>query len=340
MLKKIIIAVLIILVAAFLYFVYWGSRPTLSANYYDQLRNHIKLRVQKPDTMTAMTFNVGYMSGMTNNLPVDRDYSLFANNLERAISLVDRYHPSFVGLQEVDFIAERSFYQNQLDSIVVRCEYPWSFRSVNWDKRYVPFPYWPFSDHFGNVISGQAILSDYPVTNAQRLVLKRPDQFFLRDAFYISRLLQFTDVDLGGISIRVMNVHLEAFDEETRIAQAKTVKDIYELYSDRFAIIIMGDFNSEPPSEESGSEAMKIILSAKNIRSAIDLEDYNKNKEINYTYSSEEPQRKIDYILYNDNFIKKIDAKVLHEAGEISDHLPVYFKFYIYHEIDFFRPFR
>ena len=47
----------------------------------------------------------------------------------------------------------------------------------------------------------------------------------------------------------------------------------------------------------------------------------------NYTFSSGEPVEKIDYIFYNTKYIEKIDSRVVVEAKEISDHLPVLMRF-------------
>ena len=120
---------------------------------------------------------------------------------------------------------------------------------------------------------------------------------------------------------------------------AERVRRMYELYKDRFAILLIGDFNSSPPGAANGSKAMEVLMGAEDIRSAIDLLDYEQNPAPHYTFSSATPDRMIDFVLYNENFITKVDAKVLSEAGEISDHLPVYFEFFIHKEIGFFRQF-
>jgi len=47
-----------------------------------------------------------------------------------------------------------------------------------------------------------------------------------------------------------------------------------------------------------------------------------------YTFDSRDPSEMIDYIFYNDKIVP-IEFKVLHDSCEISDHLPVFFKFII-----------
>lgn len=341
MLKKslIVLSSILVIIIAFLgYVIYWGSQPTMDKANYHGINNYGPDWQDQTDTLSIMTYNIGYMSGMTNNRSVETNYSLFDANLEKAISLIDIYHPNIIGFQEIDFVSQRSFYQNQMDSIALRSEYAWGYRSINWDKRYVPFPYWPTRNQFGNVLSGQAVLSDFQFFEVQTLTLQRPDLPFYYDPFYLDRLVQVTDIAVGDKILKVMNVHLEAFDKEARLLQAAKVKFFYDLYADRFPLLLIGDFNSLPPGEGE-KDAMDIIMEGKHIRSAIDLEDYERSKSSYYTYSSEEPKRMIDYILYNSNFIEKVESKVVGEAREISDHLPVYFKFYVSRQIEFFKGF-
>jgi len=52
-----------------LIFYYWGSGGSLNQN---QLHQEISLKAdqrQSSDTFSIMTYNLGYLSGMTNNLP-------------------------------------------------------------------------------------------------------------------------------------------------------------------------------------------------------------------------------------------------------------------------------
>jgi endonuclease/exonuclease/phosphatase family metal-dependent hydrolase len=337
-LKKILIGFGLFVITgliAFIVFFFWASQTTLDKDNYDFLRDNRRSSVELGDTISVMTFNVGYMSGMTNNSNQERSYELFEDNLNNCIQLLRKYHPNIIGFQEIDVSSDRSYYQNQLDSLEYYVWYRTHYRSVNWDRRYVPFPYWPPSAHFKSIISGQGILTDYEITNAQNIVLERPDIGFLREAFYLDRLLQVVDINTRKGPVKVMNVHLEAFDAETRLKQAQVVKRIYELYADRMPVILMGDFNSELPGEIN-SDAIELILSAKKISSLIDPKEYEMNPELYYTFSSRNPERMIDFVFYNTNYFKKIEGSVLREAEEISDHLPLYGKLHLYRQNTFF----
>lgn len=271
------------------------------------------------DTLSVITYNIGYLSGMTNNLPVERHESLFKENLSAAVNVVKGEAPGIMALQEVDFSSSRSLKWNQLDSLAERIGYPVAYRSVNWDIRYVPFPYWPISSHFGRVCSGQSILSAYPVSSEYTEVLAaREDRSSLFNLFYLDRLLQILDVTIGDRVVKVMNVHLEAFDQPTRLRQSLRVRQVYDSLATDWPVILMGDFNSEPPGGNTTEDAMDLIMKAKYIRSAV-VPVHGQD----FTFNTAEPSVMIDYILYNENHLRAVEAKVVREAGQISDHFPV-----------------
>jgi len=290
---------------------------------------------ERSDTLSVVTFNIGYLSGMTNNLAVERVEELYHQNLSVALKTLERIEADMIGLQEVDFGSQRSFMYNQLDSLALQLDYPYAYRSVNWDKKFVPFPYWPLGHQFGKMLSGQAILSMFPVVNPQTITLIKPiNTSFVYNAFYIDRLVQVCDLVLApGDTIRVMNLHLEAFDKETRLAQAETVKQLFESYSDQLPVLLIGDFNS-PPEYLQPDDAMSVIMSAKHIRSAVDSLTYESSPASFNTFNSREPYQMIDYILYNENFITSVGQSVISETGEISDHLPLLMKFVLRGEND------
>lgn len=105
------------------------------------------------------------------------------------------------------------------------------FQFVNWDKKYVPFAYWPINTHFGSLVSGQVILSKYPIITSERVVLLGVEKaLFYRDAFYLERLAQVAKVLIQSKEIVVINVHLEAFDRATRLLQFEEVLQLFNKY--------------------------------------------------------------------------------------------------------------
>ena len=291
------------------------------------------------DTFTVMTYNIGYLSGMTNNEPVERDPSLFRRNMDQTVELIREADPDFVALQEVDFGAHRSLYVNQLDTLATRLGYTAASQAVNWDKRYLPFPYWPPSVHFGRVLSGQALLSRYPIRAHQRLELARTSRPFWSDAFYLDRLAQVSIVDIGGWPLAIINVHLEAFEEETREQQARQLRTLYDRYeAKQIPILLIGDFNSLRPGDRSmvppgqrsalsGDKTMEIIMKELNLDAAVP-ESAVLTSEIRGTYPADDPRYKIDHIFYRRDRIKKTGTQIVCGAPDPpSDHCAVALSF-------------
>ena len=242
---KYIFRVLFVLIVAFVVFFFWASSSTLNKNEYAKIVNYSVDNTIKNDTVfSIVTYNIGYLSGMTNNLPVAKPKSLFDDNLRKVLSETKKINPDIIAFQEIDYDASRSYHTNQ-EKEIANLGYGYAARAINWDERYVPFPYWPFSMHFGKVVSGQTILSKYPLKEHQRMVLERvADAPFHRDAFYLERLAQIVKVTLNNKDVILINVHLEAFDKTTREKQFEEVLEIFNRYKKKYPTILLGDFNS------------------------------------------------------------------------------------------------
>ncbi len=287
-----------------------------------------------------MTYNIGYLSGMTNNLPVKTTADFFDDNLRKVNRVFSIIQPDFIGFQEIDFCSKRSFYRNQLDSLAQHTSYGYAALAVNWDKNYVPFPYWPPAAHFGRVLSGQALLSRYPIESQERIVLERPENLaFFYDPFYLDRLAQVVKVDVGRTLV-IVNVHFEAYNKQTRERQAETVLQICRNYIEEYPLLLIGDFNSLPPQTESTKEfpakkssglekeeTIRLFLNEKFIEAAFPYSMYVKDEKSTHTFPSADPTKKIDYIFYNSNKIQPIESYVASMSDQASDHLPVVMRF-------------
>ncbi len=330
---RIFTVVIFSILVVFTILFFWASSSKRNVNDYAGVTFYnYKIKSVKNDTMSIITYNIGYLSGMTNNQPVKPDIGLFSGNLSKAIKLINAYHPTFIGLQEIDFSARRSFYFNQMDTIAEKANFLSAGYVVNWDKRYVPFPYWPIQVHFGEIVSGQAVLSKYPLLSNRRIVLPKPQNNpFYYNAFYLDRLIQIVEVDLENQILIIINVHLDAYDSETREEQSEILLEVIKKYFYDFPLLLIGDFNTEPPftmGNEYGEKTIQNILSLPGIHMSIKESDYKLRPEDYFTFSSRDPHEKIDYIFYNDKILP-VESFVIRSAGEISDHLPIFFKFII-----------
>lgn len=317
---KVLIKSFAVLFAILLVFFFWASSPTLDESSYAQLsKKTCPISIDNDSIYSIVTYNIGYLSGMTNNKAVIKPKKMFDNNLEKVLTEFKKVNPDIIAFQEIDYDASRSYNVNQ-EQEILNLGYPYSAKGVNWDERYLPFPYWPPSVHFGKVVSGQSIVSKYPLKDYERIILERvSDSPFYRKVFYLDRLLQVVKVVLEDQEVVIMNVHLEAFDKGTREKQLNKVIDLFKQYAKTNPTILLGDFNSDPNYEDA---VIKKVFSIPNIGNAA----YSKN---NYelTFDSENPFERLDYIFYTKKSIEYIDGKVLKAFGSASDHLPLEMKF-------------
>ena len=300
-------------------FFFWASSPNYSLNDYSKLiiNNH-PVKFNKDSVYSIITYNIGYLSGMTNNKAIAKPKDLFDKNLEKVKKEFRLLNSDFIAFQEIDYASARSYKVNQQNEIA-ELGYNFLAQAINWDKTYVPFPYWPPSMHFGRMLSGQSILSKYPLKNHQRIVLERvKNNPFYRDALYLERLAQVVTVTIENKDVIIINVHLESYDKPTRERQLDVVIDLFNKYKNDYPTILLGDFNSDIKYE---NPAINKILTLNNIGNAAFESSYD------FSFSSANPFKRIDYIFYSKNSIELIESRVLKQFGEASDHLPIEMKF-------------
>lgn len=324
--KKIVVS-LVLIVIAFLGFYIWASSGELNSDTdrYAIYNNSTSGALEK-DTLSIMTFNIGYLSGMTNNKAVERTKALFDANANSLLQLLDENSIEILALQEIDFGSSRSFEVNQLELIQKKGNYNFAAKAINWDKNYVPFPYWPVHLQFGKIQSGQALVSRYPILSNTVEVLEKPvDRPFYYNDFYLDRLIQTSKISINGRELSVMNIHLEAFSEKTRAIHLEHVFDTFKALVAKGPAILLGDFNeSLLPMEAS---LMQKFYSQPGFGHAISTSQVTDFGGDNYTFSAETPKVKIDYIFYSSDSIEMIDAKTISNTNLLSDHLPVMMRF-------------
>lgn len=324
--KKLAIS-LVIIIISFISFYVWATSGEFNSDeeryfiYSDNNSNYIE-----KDTFSIMTFNIGYLSGMTNNKAIERTQELFDNNEESLIELLNKESVDILAMQEIDFSSSRSFEIDQFKSILNEGEFNHGAKALNWDKHYVPFPNWPLHLQFGKIQSGQALVSRFPILNNDVEILVKPiDQPFYYNDFYLDRLIQTTKLSLNGKELTIMNIHLEAFSEKTRALHLEQVFKRFKEAAAQGPSILLGDFNESVFPLESS--LMSPFYNQSNFGEAISLNRLSENAKEHFTYSAESPKVKIDYIFYSSNFIEMLQAKTISETKLLSDHLPVMMRF-------------
>jgi len=311
---------LVIIIIAFIAFFFWASSSTLNSTEYkvvSELEN--KVKPENDTVFSIVTYNIGYLSGMTNNRAIEKPKQLFDNNMNKVLLETKNVNPDIIAFQEIDYNASRSYNVNQ-ETEIAALGFNYAARAVNWDERYLPFPYWPIKMHFGKVVSGQSIISKYPLKEHQRIVLQRVEsEPFYRDAFYLERLAQVVKVVLNGQEVVLINIHLEAFDKATRVNQFEEVLAIFNKYKNDYPTILLGDFNSRARDKDAVIQKMFAMKGVGN--AAFDMNN------LGNTFDTKNPFERIDYIFYTKNSIEYISGKVLNQFEQASDHLPVEMQF-------------
>ena len=310
---------------AFVVFYLWataGSYP--SQKYEDILTYEAEPAPSKSDVFSLVSYNIGYLSGLTNLEAVERPKALFDDNLANVTAPFQAINPDIIAFQEIDIDSERSYGVNQLDALANALTLGHGGLAINWDKNYVPFPYWPISAHFGRIVSGQAVLSRYPILKNQRVVLEKvASRPFFYKAVYLDRLAQVTQIELQERTLVVINVHLEAFDNPTRFNQTRAVREMAETYAQEYPVLLVGDFNSALNRPEEGERSIEILAESELFTSALPKDQW----ETQPTFPSEPPEYKLDYLFYTPATIDLQDTRVITEVGTASDHLPLMMTF-------------
>ena len=327
--KGIVATTGLLLIALVAFFLWASAAGRAQKQYVEIFTNEGEVIPPSTDTFTVISYNIGYLSGLTNNQAVERTESLFEQNQQTAIAALSDLQADFIGFQEIDIAAKRSYQVNQVQTLAKALGFGSAAIVINWDKNYLPFPYWPPSAHFGRIVSGQAVLSRYPIQLNQRIVLEKvKGQPFFYQAFYLDRIAQVTQVDLKGQSLVLINCHLEAFDSPTRTQQTQAVLGLAEMYAADHPVLLIGDFNSDlNREEEKADRSINLILQSDRLKSAFPKAQLEAGTMA--TFPSDAPQSTLDYIFYTPETIAPIEWRVVSEAAQASDHLPVMMRFQI-----------
>lgn len=317
-------------------FLYYAARPALS----EQQLPRVGVRVigpptdapaVPPDRLRLVTYNIGYASGFMNNLGPIVKREEHDRYLEQIVATLRALRPDIVGLQEMDFFARRSFDVNQLEYIAARLGLPYVAHVVTWNLNYLPWPYWPPQLHYGRIVSGQAVLSRYPIVKHRVHTFPKPsEQPFWKQWFYLDRVVQQATIQIGAQPLIVWHTHLEAFEEGTRVQQAEQLGAMVAAANTPWQFVL-GDLNSvsqwrpdvdlaQRERQHNSRAALDRLVERGGLRNA-------EPHESMLTYPSWDAIRKLDHIL-------STPSLPLRDAGVVtgvlaSDHLPVWAEYAI-----------
>jgi endonuclease/exonuclease/phosphatase family metal-dependent hydrolase len=249
------IGAVVLLLAAAGAFLLWASAGRQSPGTFDGPVHDYGAGTDESaepgSSLVVMTWNIAYAHGPGSEgtgysiLPEDEA----AARLARIGNVIRDSGADVALLQEVDFDSDRSHRVDQLEALARYTGLRYAARAVTWRARYVPFPYWPPSGHWGRMESGGAVLSRYPVKTNSVTLHPKPDAYSLiHNAFYLFRYSQVVTIRRGGRELRVVNSHLDAYDRPNREEQAKALAiGVRDLVSSGGVDVLGGDMNAPPP---------------------------------------------------------------------------------------------
>lgn len=338
---KMLLGILLLVLICLASFLAWSSYPwTLDSDSSGRLltvASEAPTDVsENPSVIKVLTFNIGFLFGRGSEGPgyEFRERSFYESTLKDVSQQMRDWGADVVLLQEVDFRASRSHDINQAQFIAQHAGYPYVAEAISWASNYVPFPFWPVKNHFGRMESGGAILSRYPLSfHEVRLLPKPKSQAWWYNLFYPSRYFHSVDVKLGDKKLKVVNLHLEAFDKENRKSQLEIIVNfLHQTPVD----LVAGDFNMLPHSatKRSGfynsdnyeNDSSFNVMTESGLQEVIPDSIYAKEESLYFTFPAWDPDRRLDYIWYRPD-LKMMKAEVLPSAS--SDHLPLRASFQI-----------
>lgn len=325
--------------------IYWMASPQMEVgeyegNFYtvDVLTEHSKM-LDVSDTLRVMSWNLAWAYGLGSEgsgyKPMPEDF-IKAKLDSMAQVLLDNTIDILI-VQEIDFASARSHYINQADYLAKKSGLINVAPVVSWEAHYIPFPYWPPKRHFGEMKSGGALLSRYPIRfHTYRLHELPQSNAWWYNLFYLFRYSQFVNIGSDSLNFTISNNHLEAFDKANRENQAQIlVKDIQAFKDD--LLLFGGDLNTVPnesavkynfddyTEDDYRNDRTLEILSG--LTDSQEPKSSDTDISVYFTFPGNHPNRKLDYLFVNKRF-KSTEVKVI-DTGGLSDHRPLLITIFI-----------
>ncbi len=199
------------------------------------------------DTLLVMTWNIKYGGGdidfwwacYDDRVLMTEEEVLY--NLERVADYIKRADPDILLLQEVAVDSKQAAYVDQMQYLLDHTDLNYGVYASMWRVQNAP------SDGLGRADLGPAILSRWPLDNAERIGLPlRTDQDPLTTYFYLRRCILKARVPQLD-SLYVVTVHTAAWQAETRVKHIDRFKEELDaIDADGGLFVAGGDLNTLP----------------------------------------------------------------------------------------------
>ncbi len=205
--------------------------------------------------------------------------------LSAIADLLAQQELDLVVVNEIDFWASPSWYQNQARILAREAGFPFWVEQRNYDASLFWLAY----------KSGNAVLSRFPITEAQ--LVQYPNGRTAERLLFGEKQGVLTTVELRpGLSVRLLAVHLDHASEDARIRSVEVIERIRR--RSPTPLILAGDFNSTakgfPHSEvdSRGQSAVQLLLEAQAYWTAPTISPGVDD----FTFPSRRPEKVIDWV--------------------------------------------
>ena len=307
------------------------------------------------DTLNVVTWNIRFGIGRANWFGDScGDLVLFDNEtiidgLELLAQKITEMDADILLLQEVDTDSKRSAYIDQVQWLLDHTSMNYGVYASMWEVQFVP------SDGLGRVNTGNAILSKWPLSEAERIQLSlRGDQDALTKAFYVRRNVLKAVVNYPGNPFWAVDIHASAFsNDDTKQKQFLEFKDVLDEINSKGELFVAGgDLNELPPGatknnyceedrcpdelpeDDEGcdfsNETTWINPLYDTYVPSVSLVDYQQNEQLYFTHASTHDindelyqwNRKLDYLFTNTAWVPR--SEITHQEAQLeSDHVAV-----------------
>ena len=322
---------------------------------------HIISSPPNKDTLTVATWNIRFGIGRAEWFGDSCGELVLFNaeevedGLELLAAQIAEMDADILLLQEVDIDSKRSAYIDQVQWLLDNTGMNYGVYASMWEVQFVP------SDGLGRINTGNAILSKWPLSDAERIQLSlRGDQDDLTRAFYVRRNVLRAKVNYPGNLFWAVDIHASAFSnddtKQKQYVEFKAVLDELDTHGEHF--IAGGDLNQLPPGavknnycdtdrcpgesteDDEGcdfsNETTWISALFDSYVPAVSLVNYLQDENSYFTHASThdasderyEWNRKLDYLFTNTDWVPR--STVTHQDAVLeSDHVAVAAKWVI-----------
>ena len=215
--------------------------------------DHIDSHGSIPDEIKVVTWNIRFGAG---RLPwiIDScgekalaEYDSVEIIMQKIADTLNEINADIVLLQEVDVESKRSGFMDQMQFLLDNTNLNYGAYAPVMEVDFV------FSDGLGRINTGNAILSKFAITDAERIKLRlRTDQSTLVQYGYARRNIlkaRFPELSQGEKDFFALNIHATAFaTDDTKMQHInKYVETLFEIQSGGDYFVTGGDLNSVPP---------------------------------------------------------------------------------------------